>query len=297
MTNPAKPNSPPEVVGLIGIGLLGASLAERMLQAGIAVTGFDPSAERREILLNLGGAPLASAEAVAQACRSLVVCLPNSFLVREVIEPLFCLLQRGFLILDATTGDPNHTLAMAERAQQHGGGWIDSAVVGSSEQTRRGEALVLAGGLPTDVAAAQPILHSWSTQVRHVGGCGAGARMKLIVNLVLGLNRAALAEGLALAEASGVDPQAALEVLQAGPAASRIMLAKGPKMLARDYAPQAKLAQHAKDVTLIRELAQNAGTAVPLTEVHEDLLRRAIALGWGDADNSALIEVYRNRAP
>lgn len=297
MTDPLTSNAAREAVGLIGVGLLGTALAERMLQAGIAVAGFDPSAERRDILRQLGGEPLASAEAVAQNCRRLVVCLPNSHLVREVIEPLFSRLQSGFLLIDATTGDPNHTLAMAERAQQHGGGWVDAAVVGSSEQTRQGEALLLAGGLPADVAAALPILHSWSGLVRHVGGCGAGARMKLIVNLVLGLNRAALAEGLALAEASGVDPAVALEVLQAGPAASRIMQAKGPKMLARDYAPQAKLAQHAKDLTLIRELAQRAGAAVPLTEVHEDLLRRAIALGWGDADNSALIEVYRNRAP
>jgi 3-hydroxyisobutyrate dehydrogenase-like beta-hydroxyacid dehydrogenase len=106
---------------------------------------------------------------------------------------------------------------------------------------------------------------------------------------VLGLNRAALAEGLAYGEARGFDGALLLRVLQAGPAASRIMETKGPKMLARDYSPEARLRQHHKDVRLM--LA--SGRALPLTEAHERILAAAEAMGLGDEDNSALIEVYR----
>jgi len=109
---------------------------------------------------------------------------------------------------------------------------------------------------------------------------------------VLGLNRAALAEGLALAAACGIDPAAALDVLKATPAFSTAMETKGPKMIARDYQPQARLAQHAKDVALIRALAARHGQSVPLSDIHAQLLARAIELGLGDADNSAIIEAW-----
>jgi 3-hydroxyisobutyrate dehydrogenase-like beta-hydroxyacid dehydrogenase len=117
--------------------------------------------------------------------------------------------------------------------------------------------------------------------------------MKLVVNMVLGLNRAVLAEGLAMAERCGIAPAAALDMLKATPAYSAAMDTKGPKMVARDFSPQARLSQHFKDVRLIRELASRVGAATPLSVVHEELLARAVALGLGDADNSAIIEVFR----
>jgi 2-hydroxy-3-oxopropionate reductase len=119
--------------------------------------------------------------------------------------------------------------------------------------------------------------------------------MKLVVNLVLGLNRAVLAEGLALAEACGIDLAVALGVLKATPAWSAAMDTKGPKMIARDFAPQARLSQHLKDVRLIRELAKRTSANVPLSDAHEQLLMQAVAMGLGDADNSAVLGVYLQR--
>jgi len=155
---------------------------------------------------------------------------------------------------------------------------------------RRGEAVVIVGGNEPSVRQAEPVLRTWSDRRFHVGPVGSGARLKLIVNLVLGLNRAVLAEGLTLARANGIDLSRALDVLKATPAYSSVMDSKGPKMIARDYTPQARLAQHLKDVRLIRELARRYGARTPLSDVHEQLLQRAIELGFGEADNSAVIE-------
>src|SRR5262249_50882321 len=118
---------------------------------------------------------------------------------------------------------------------------------------------------------------------------------KLVVNLVLGLNRAVLAEGLSLAQACRIDPTRALEVLKATPAYSTVMDTKGTKMIARDFAPQARLAQHLKDVRLIRELARRHAASTPLSDVHEALLQFTVELGYGEADNSAVIEAFRPR--
>ena len=127
----------------------------------------------------------------------------------------------------------------------------------------------------------------------HVGLCGSAARMKLISNLVLGLNRAVLAEGLAFAEALGVSPAAALEVMAGSNAYSRAMDVKGRKMVERDFSVQARLSQHLKDVRLMLDAAAAAGLSLPLTETHRRLMEQAEAAGYGEQDNSAIIEVLR----
>ena len=126
----------------------------------------------------------------------------------------------------------------------------------------------------------------------YAGPWGSGSRMKLISNLVLGLNRAALAEGLVFARAIGVDPEAALEVLMGTMAYSRIMDTKGRKMVDGDFCIQARLSQHLKDIRLILDAAAAAGQPLPLTETHRRLLEAAEAAGFGDADNSAIIRAF-----
>jgi 3-hydroxyisobutyrate dehydrogenase-like beta-hydroxyacid dehydrogenase len=117
--------------------------------------------------------------------------------------------------------------------------------------------------------------------------------MKLISNLVLGLNRAALAEGLVFARAIGVDTERALEVLMGTMAYSRTMDTKGRKMVEGDFSVQARLSQHLKDVRLILNAALSADQPLPLTEAHRRLLEAAEAAGRGDADNSAIIEAFK----
>jgi len=171
--------------------------------------------------------------------------------------------------------------------------YLDAPISGSSEQTRRGEATVIVGG---DRAAFDACADLWPVlgrNVFHVGPCGSGARMKLISNLVLGLNRAVLAEGLAFAEAIGIAPAAALEVLKGSNAYSRAMDVKGRKLVERDYTVQAKLSQHLKDVRLMLRAAGIAGLPLPLTETHGRLLEQAEAAGLGELDNSAIQEVLR----
>jgi 3-hydroxyisobutyrate dehydrogenase-like beta-hydroxyacid dehydrogenase len=119
--------------------------------------------------------------------------------------------------------------------------------------------------------------------------------MKLVTNLVLGLNRAVLAEGLVFAEATGLSREEALKVLLNSPAYSRTMDAKGPKMVQGDFTPEARLAQHIKDVRLILAEAERGGASLPLSAVHLDLLEAAEAAGLGDLDNSAVIRAIENQ--
>jgi len=129
----------------------------------------------------------------------------------------------------------------------------------------------------------------------HIGKIGDGGRTKLAVNLILGLNRLALAEGLVFAARLGLDPAAFLQVARVSAAASQVMDTKGPKMIAKDFAPEGRVRQTLKDATLMLDQARKAGQQLPLLSIHAEVLQACIDHGDGDADNSIVIEEIRRR--
>jgi 3-hydroxyisobutyrate dehydrogenase-like beta-hydroxyacid dehydrogenase len=149
------------------------------------------------------------------------------------------------------------------------------------------------GGSDAAIAACAEIWPVIAARHVRVGPAGAGQRAKLATNLVLGLNRAALAEGIAFAEALGLDPAAFVELVRITPAYSRAVDIKGARMLGRDYAPESRIAQHRKDVGLMLAAAEAAKLPLPLTAAHAALLDAAVAAGDGDLDNAAIVEVWR----
>jgi 3-hydroxyisobutyrate dehydrogenase-like beta-hydroxyacid dehydrogenase len=278
-------------VGVIGLGLLGGALAARFLAHGLRVFGHDPRAECRQNLAEAGGVALESAGAVARAADVVVLSLPDSDVVAAVLGDLAGVLP-GKTVIGTTTGDPGRTAEAGRRLAAAGARYLDATVAGSSALVRGGEAVVMAGGEPDVFREAEPLLGLFARRRFHVGPWGSGARMKLVVNLVLGLNRAGLAEGLAFARRLGFDPRTALEVLASGPAYGRVMDAKCRKMIDEDFAPEARLSQHLKDVRLIPEAGERAGAALPFSRLHETLLARLEGLGLGGCDNSAVIRAF-----
>src|SRR5262249_18362929 len=127
------------------------------------------------------------------------------------------------------------------------------------------------------------------------GVVGNGSRAKLAVNLVLGLNRAALAEGLAFGEQLGLDPAAFLDVLKGSAAYSQVMETKGPKMVRRDFKSEGKITQSLKDLHMRLDQAQAKGQPLPLASVNAELLQACVAHGEGDQDNCIVIEEIRRR--
>ena len=278
-------------VGLIGIGLVGSALTERFIRGGLSVVGYDRRPERVEALTALGGRGAGSARDAVQSAPFVVLSLPDSDEVESVVREVEPVLV-GRTVVDTTTGDPDRTAALGARLKTAGVDYVDATIAGSSREVRNGEVIVIAGGEPAVFGRCEPFFRLFASRWFHVGPWGSGARMKLVTNLVLGLNRAVLAEGLSFASACGLDPTSVLEILRAGSTYSRVMDTKGANMIAGDFTAEARLSQHLKDVRLIRELARRHGASVPLSEIHEQLLDQAVALGLGDADNSAVLGVY-----
>lgn len=276
-------------IGMIGLGLMGTALTERLLEHGYRVRVWNRTREKAEPLI-VRGAEWSDNPLVD--CERVIISLYTSDVVETVLEQMRDGLRAGQVVLDTTTGEPAQTAALGARLAAKGVRYLDAPISGSSEQTRRGEATVMVGGERAAFEACSDLWPVMGKKVFYVGPCGSAAKMKLVSNLVLGLNRAALAEGLVFAESVGVAPAAALEVLMGSMAYSRTMDAKGPKMVKGDFTVQARLSQHFKDVRLILEAAA-AGQELPLSEAHRRLLEQAEAAGLGELDNSAVIKAIR----
>jgi 3-hydroxyisobutyrate dehydrogenase-like beta-hydroxyacid dehydrogenase len=283
-------------IGLIGIGLVGTALAERLLAGGFEVVGFDVRQERCDELERLGGRAAGSPAEVAQEAARAVLSLMDTGIVRQVVQGRGGILQAGQVprvIVDTTTGDPDEAVALAHELARRAIQFLDATISGSSQQVRDGDAVFMVGGERVAFETCQDLWHAFGDHAYYLGPSGSGSKAKLASNLILGLNRLVLAEGLVFAEKLGIELGPFLELLRASPAYSVAMDVKGQKMLEGDFSPQARLRQHRKDVALILSYAQRLGQQVPLSRVHLEILDRAIQAGDGELDNSAVIRQIR----
>jgi 3-hydroxyisobutyrate dehydrogenase-like beta-hydroxyacid dehydrogenase len=291
----AAPVTDTSPVGLVGLGLVGTALGARLAAAGFAVLGHDHSPQAREAWARGGGRVADSLAALGQACPCVVLAVFDTAGVLQVVEGPGGLLAGAVTraVIDCSTGDPDALQALAGRLAARGIDFIEAPLSGSSQQIAEGRATLLLGG---DVAAAgrhAALLDALSPQRIHIGGAGMGARAKLATNLVLGLNRAVLAEGFVFAERLGIAPETFLALVLATPARSDAALAKGERMVRGDFAPQSRIHQHLKDVQLMLAAAQATGQRLPLSETHAAMLRAAVQAGDGELDNAAILRQLR----
>jgi len=184
---------------------------------------------------------------------------------------------------------------LGRRLAARGVDYLETPIAASSDQTRRGEALAMVAGERAAFEAARGVLQAIAPRSFYVGAWGNAGRMKLVNNLIIGLNRVALAEGLAFAQALGIPKSDAVAVLREGNAHSVAMDVKGRKMAEEDFSTQAKLSQHLKDVRLILEQARQAACPLPFSELHRRILEQLEEAGHGELDNSAIIKAYEQR--
>ena len=287
---------PGKTVGLVGIGLVGTALAENLLANGFVVIGFARREVKRRELERLGGRAAESLGEIARAANRVILSLTDSDAVEEVVLGPGGLLEAGAglrVIIDTTTGEPERTEALARQLSDRDIQILDAPISGSSEQIRRRQGVILVGGERTAYESCLDLFQILSEKHYYLGTPGAGSRAKLASNLILGLNRLVLAEGLVFAERLGLDPETFMAMARTTPAYSAAMDVKGKKMLQGDFTPQSRITQHHKDLRIMLECAGRLGQELPLARLHKKILEQCIAAGEGDLDTSAVIRELR----
>lgn len=287
-------------LGAIGLGLLGSALTATLLEQGFEVQGFDQDPDRLREHEQRGGRAVHSIREVVHGVDRLLLCLPTSDISRSVClgaDGIAATAERGTVVMDATTARPSDSIAICQGLAERGLSYLDTCVSGSSAMAAKRDIVVMVGGSADALEQARPVLEAVARSVHHMGGPGAGARTKLIVNLVLGAHRVVLAEALVLGEQAGLDLEVLLEVLKDGAAHSKAMEGWGRRMVTGDHGnPMSRIHQHAKDVRLILEEGQAVGAPLWMASTVSQILLVAQQQGLADSDNSAVIEVLRRLA-
>jgi len=280
-------------IGVIGLGHVGRALAQRASAAGFVVQGFDVSPAAVAAARAAGIATASDLPVLLPPGSIALVCVFDDGQFIDVVG-MIAAARAGSaggpeLVINVTTCSPAAIESAVAVLQAQSIAFMELPLSGSSIQILEGEALGLLGADDAILVRHARVVDVLSPRHFHVGPPGAGARAKLASNLVLGLNRAALAEGIVLAERLGLDGHRFLELLRLSPAYSRAVDTVGARMVAREFAPRSRLAQHRKDLGLIIDEAGGDAAGLPLARAHLDLLDRAIALGLGEQDNAAVI--------
>jgi 3-hydroxyisobutyrate dehydrogenase-like beta-hydroxyacid dehydrogenase len=274
-------------------------VAEVLLKAGYPVVGCDVVPERVAALTALGGQPAASPAEVARRSGPLFVILPSLASVDEAIAGPNGILEGGgpqTIILQMSTISPALAVRMEEAAAARGVAFLDTPVSGTSSMVSRRDCVVTVGGDRAVFARALPVLEAIARRVFHVGGCGMGSTLKLVTNLVMGLNGVVLAEGLTLARRAGLDPVQTLEILSQGAANSKMLEVRGPLMVEGRFDPLMKIDLFLKDIRLMLEVGQELHVALPLTGMMQQLYTAAFAGGQAKDDLSGIIRLYEAMA-
>jgi 3-hydroxyisobutyrate dehydrogenase-like beta-hydroxyacid dehydrogenase len=283
-------------VGIVGLGLVGMALARRLISMGHLVHGFD---------IDVGKAPqarasnvvwVASLQALAQNCQIVIVAVLNDAALLACAQTISQHAKQTHgcaeLVISCVTASQSATVQAAQQIQASDLAFVDLPLLGSSQQIEQGQAMGLLGAGAATLERWQPLLSAVAPNLKHVGDVGLGVAAKLACNLVLGLNRSALAEGMALAQGFGIAPTTFLSLLEGSAAYSKAVDVAGPRMAQRDFAPVSKILQHRKDVALILDAAQQLGMKNFLASAQAALLDEAIEQGFGLLDNVAVVAVY-----
>ena len=282
-------------VGFVGVGRMGANMARRLKERGYHVTTlFDAN---RSAVTALAG------EISATACPTLGDVTAGADVIFTVVSDDAAMRQiyndddnllinaAGKLFINCATVSPDVHLEVEQLAQAAGAQSLEACMASSITQAREGSLYLMCGGREEAFRRAEPLLKELSSSLRYIGKSGEAAKVKALVNMVMNINTAGLAEGLGLGAALGLDLTMLREVFGQTGAASRVLQTDGEDMQNRDHACFFSAAHAAKDSGIALTLAERAGLDLPLARATKEQYERMVAEGLGDLDKSGIAEL------
>ena len=283
-------------VAVIGVGIMGSAIAERLLTTGAELRVFDPRFEAMEALAKQGAAQHSSAASAVEGAEFVITSLNTADVVEGAVFGPAGVAEaaiQGSVLIDMSSIDPRRTAQMAERLATLGRmRWVDAPLSGGAPAARKGALTLMVGGAAEDVAIARPVLERLAARITHMGPPGAGQTVKLVNQILCALNFLAVAEAVRFAEANGIDAATIPEALAGGRADSRILQEFMAKMARRDFSPTGRIDNMLKDLETAQASALAYRVPLPLTSLATDLHRMLVAGGLGAADSAEYMRLF-----
>jgi 2-hydroxy-3-oxopropionate reductase len=288
-----------QVVGFIGLGIMGRPMARNLLKAGYPLVVHSRSPGPVDELVKAGAKAAASPRDVASQVDALITMLPNSPDVEAVAlgkDGVIEGAKTGLLFLDMSTISPLVSQKVGKALAARGVRMMDAPVSGGEKGAVDGTLSIMVGGDKPDFDAALPLFQALGKTITHLGPLGAGGFTKLANQIIVAVNLTALGEALALAKKAGLDRSLTLKALGGGLAGSKCLEQKTPNYVADSYNPGFKIDLHFKDLGLIMESSRALGVPLPCTAVVQELFNALRVRGKGGLDHSAVITLLEELA-
>lgn len=288
----SKPN-----IALLGLGLMGAGMAGRLLAGGFPLTVYNRNSARAAALEKDGARVARTPREAAAEADVIIAMLADDTASRGVwrgAEGALAGARPGTLLIESSTLSAGWVKELASEAAGRGCELLDAPVTGSKPHAAAGELTFLLGGSESAATRARPVLEAMGKQIVHLGPTGSGALVKLINNFVCGVQVAAIAEAIALIERTDLDRDRALAVLTGGAPGSPLVKTLSARMTARDYTPNFLLRLMAKDLAYAQREAEERSLELTTAAAANEVFHRAIEAGYGDKDFSAIVEPLRS---
>jgi 3-hydroxyisobutyrate dehydrogenase-like beta-hydroxyacid dehydrogenase len=285
-----------ERIGFAGLGAMGAGIAQRLLDAGYEVVGWNRTKEKAQPLVDAGMRWADTPRELASQVDVLFTMLTNTAAIEASAggdDGVLAGLREGAVWADISTIAPDASVAMAERVSERGAFFLDCPVSGSPATLAAGQMSVMVGGDRAAFDRIEPVLHAIGPKVTYIGPNGQAILTKVAINLALVVSVTALAEGVALVEKAGVDREAVVDAVLKSVIASPVIGYRAP-LLVEDTDVFADVELQQKDLVLAQELARRLGMAVPTCAVTSEMLNAARSSERADRDFVVSVhEAYR----
>jgi 3-hydroxyisobutyrate dehydrogenase len=286
-------------IAFLGLGIMGSGMAHNLLRQGNTLAAYNRSRAKAEPLAARGARIAESPFDAARDADVIISMVADDGASRAVWlgeHGALANARAGTLCIESGTLTPDWIRELADAAHARQCELLDAPVTGSKLQAENGELVFLVGGDETTLERARPFLLQMGKMIFHFGANGSGAMLKLINNMTAGIQIVALAEGLALAEQSGLDLNQVGEFLMQGPPGSPLVKRKMPELLAHDYAPRFALQWMHKDFSYGLNEAAQKNVPMPTIAAAREVFRLALARGWGEKDFASVYELFRPNA-
>ncbi len=284
-----------KTVGFIGLGIMGLPMAGNLIKKGFPLIVYNRTPGKADELLNLGADLAATPAEAARACDVLITMLSDDMALQEVFygqDGVMEGIRLGLTVIDCSTVSPETSRKLNKELAGHYADFLDAPVTGSKPGAVDGTLTFMVGGSREAFVENLPLFQAMGEKIVYMGPSGAGSQTKLAHNTISAINMSALAEGLAIASKSGIDPERFMEVLLNGGASSKIAASKGPRILERNFTPQFPLQLMLKDIRLASSLSSSLQLPVPMLEAAKSIFQIADSKGLGASDMAAVVQCY-----
>ena len=285
-------------IGFIGLGIMGAPMAGHLIAAGHSLF-LKSRRSVPEALLAAGGTACATAAAVAQRAAVIILMLPDTPDVEQVLFGAAGVaegLSPGKVVIDMSSIAPLATKDFAARIAARGCAYLDAPVSGGEVGAKNAALSIMVGGDQEDFDRARPLFAAMGKTVTHVGPVGSGQVAKVANQIIVALTIEAVAEGLLFASKAGADPAKVRQAITGGLATSRILELHGERMIERSFDPGFRIGLHQKDLNLALDNARTLGLSLPATALAQQLFSACVAQGGAAWDHSAMVKALETLA-